>query len=272
MKNFSFPNNDTDPSKNKVLNSWVIFCGLNRETIKRDNPDIANSATEIMKKLSEIWNSLSSGEKKKYKDLAKQQISQSGESEQSTNVPISQNLPIVSEVVSEVYPSNSSESNSAEEDSSNHTIKQCGQCGKPFFRMKGLEDHMKKDHGGIQVDNVTNVEPEKEHDRETDDQEPMSNMEPEKDEATEDQEENCLIAEGNIVFVRHRVISWAAKITRIVDGEIMVKVYNKGGVEKKVKLDVIHEFHKQSEFRGNLPKGWKTGYIEALKEYENMKP
>ena len=140
-----------------------------------------------------------------------------------------------------------------------------------FFRIRGLEDHIKKDLSGTRVDNVINVESEKEKDTEAETHAPISNQEPEKDEETEDLEENCLIVEGNIVFVRHRVISWPAKIIKIVDGEITVRMY-KGGVEKKVKLEAIHEFFKQSEFRGNLPKGWKTGYIEALKEYENMKP
>lgn len=58
-----------DPNAPKRPNSsYIIFCGDQREKVKKSNPDM--SATEITSKLGELWKALPEKDRKKYADAA----------------------------------------------------------------------------------------------------------------------------------------------------------------------------------------------------------
>lgn len=53
----------------KWKSSYIFFCSDKRESVKKSNPDL--SATEMTKKLGEMWRSLSDEKKKKYEEMSK---------------------------------------------------------------------------------------------------------------------------------------------------------------------------------------------------------
>ena len=61
----------------------------------------------------------------------------------------------------------------------------------------------------------------------------------------------------------------ARKILKVFDNdEVEIQVYNSYKTVKRVPQNALSCFKRQREFVGNLPKGWKTGYLKALKEVE----
>ena len=70
-------------------------------------------------------------------------------------------------------------------------------------------------------------------------------------------------------MIKQRVFNWPAKILTL-DTEAKtckVRVYNPNKSTKVVQLDNISKFERLKEFMESLPKGWKTGYLEALEEF-----
>ena len=60
----------------KPMNSFLLYCKMNRNKVKEAHPDRPNS--EISAILGEQWRTISQAEKKKYQDLAsvKKQVGQ----------------------------------------------------------------------------------------------------------------------------------------------------------------------------------------------------
>ena len=116
-------------------------------------------------------------------------------------------------------------------------IVQCTHCGVPFVSTEALEKHTSENHV---EENDTN-----------------------KSISVDD------IKVGSIVMKKQRVFNWPAKILTF-DSEAKtykVRVYNPNRSTKVVQLDNISKFECLKEFMESMPKGWKTGYLEALEEF-----
>ena len=60
-----------DPDAPKAAkNAFILFCGENRDSVKKDNPDL--KPTEITKKLGEMWRELDDEDKEEYQNKAKE--------------------------------------------------------------------------------------------------------------------------------------------------------------------------------------------------------
>ena len=64
---------------------------------------------------------------------------------------------------------------------------------------------------------------------------------------------------------------WPAKVHHVDIGKgfLTVQIYNPPRTIKKVSMKCASTFYEMKEFKGNLPKGWKTGYLEALTDFKS---
>ena len=225
----------TSKSKNKKakslkpMNSWLIFCQDNRKEERERNPNL--TATEITAILSIKWKALGKEGQKVYADKAEE----AKRLKEATDTNVT-----TTSLVSSLTPSVASVPHSDDQT----RIHQCGHCGSPFVTEDALKNHMQEEHSTGR--NYVEYEEDSEESDETS------------------------FHEGQIVLVKLRNRDWPAKVHHVDIGKgfLTVQVYNPPRTIKKVSMKCASTFYEMKEFKGNLPKGWKTGYLEALTDFK----
>ena len=219
----------------KPMNSWLIFCQEHRKEERQRNPNL--TATDVTAILSIKWKALGKEGQKKYADKADEMKNATDQNRHESGVTL----------VSSVTPSVAAVPITEDQT----RILQCPQCGSPFVTEESLGKHVEECHARgsdiMELDESIN-----------------NNVE-------SDETEEPSFKEGQVILVKQRVFEWPALIHHVnAEKETLtVQLYNPAKTIKKISMKSATMFYEMNEFKGNLPKGWKTGYLEALAVFKS---